>query len=149
VGYHLIGAGRRQMEDAVGYRPKFSKWVRRLVLAHPTPTYLTPIAVVTAALLLGVAGSASARDFGDRVDHRLDRKGDHIEQRLDQKGNRIEARYDRRATSADSHGHERLANHLEARGNRINARLDRKGQRADNRLDRRGDRFDHRWDRRH
>ncbi|HZV39173.1 MAG TPA: hypothetical protein VFF96_10550, partial [Pseudoxanthomonas sp.] len=48
-------------------------------------------------LLLGVAGSAAAADYGDRVDHRLDRKGERIERRLDARGERIEARYDRRA----------------------------------------------------
>ena len=102
-----------------------------------------------AALLLGVAGTASARDVGDRVDHRLDQRGDRVEQRLDQKGDRIEARYDRRADWADNHDRPGLSNRLEARGNRIDGRLDRKGERADNRLDRRGDRFDRRWDRRH
>lgn len=101
--------------------------------------------LLLAALLLCTAGAASARDLGDRVDHRLNHQGDRVEQRLDLKGDRIEARYDRRAAWADGHGHARAADHLETRGDRLDRRLDR----ADNRLDRRGDRFDRRWDRRH
>ena len=99
-------------------------------------------------LLLGVAGSAAARDFGDRVDHRLDRKGERIEHRLDARGNHIEARYDRHAAIAAAHGHPRLAQRRDAHGEHIDPRLDRKGEGAKARWHRRSDRFDRRWDRR-
>lgn len=86
---------------------------------------LTRLAIAVA--LLGIAGAASARDYGDRVDHRLDVRGD-----------RVEHRFDRRADRAEANGHPTRA-----------ARLERTGNRIDRRLDRRGDRFDRRWDRRH
>lgn len=79
-----------------------------------------------AALLLSITGIASARDLGDRIDHRLDRRGDRMEQRLDLKGDRIQARYDRRAAWAQNHGHARAADRLEARGNQIDRRWDRR-----------------------
>ena len=97
--------------------------------------------------LLAASTAASAGDFGDRVDHRLDRKGDRIEHRLDHKGDRIEGRFDRRAAQAATNGHDGRARRLEREGARIDARLDRRGALADARWDRRGDRFDRRWDR--
>ena len=42
------------------------------------------------------AGTASAGDFGDRIDHRLDRRGDRREARLDRRGDRFDRRWDRR-----------------------------------------------------
>ena len=76
-----------------------------------------------AALLLGTIGTASAGDYGDRVDRRLDRKGDRADHRLDAKGDRIEQRYDRRADWADRHGYHHAADHLDARGERIDIPL--------------------------
>ena len=45
------------------------------------PAFLTPFTT-----------AASAGDFGDRVDRRMDRKGERIEHRLDQRGDRIDRR---------------------------------------------------------
>lgn len=56
--------------------------------------HLSLLALV--ALLLGTTGVAAARDAGDRIDHRLDRKGDRVEQRMDMRGDRIDRRLDRR-----------------------------------------------------
>ena len=46
--------------------------------------------------LLAVTAAASAGDFGDRVDRRMDRKGDRIDRRLDRRGALADARWDRR-----------------------------------------------------
>jgi len=99
--------------------------------------------------LLAVTAAASAGDFGDRVDRRMDRKGDRIEHRLDQRGDRIDRRLDHRADRAAAHGHLRKAERLDRKGDRIDRRLDRRGALADARWDRRGDRFNRRWDRHH
>jgi len=99
--------------------------------------------------LLAASSAAGARDSGDRVDHRLDRKGDRIDHRLDLRGDRIDQRLDRRAVHAAAHGHDGRANRLDRKGDRIDTGLDHRGDRADARLDRRGDGFDRRWDRRH
>jgi len=99
--------------------------------------------------LLTASAVAGAHDFGDRVEHRMDRKGDRIEHRLDHKGDRIDARLDRRAGHAASNGHYRKAYRLDRKGDRIDARLDHRGHVADARWDRRGQRFDRRSDRRH
>ena len=60
-------------------------------MGHTHPTLL-------AVLLLGTvaAATASARDLGDRVDHRLDQRGDRIEAGLDRRGDRADRRWDRR-----------------------------------------------------
>ena len=50
VGYHLIDAGRPNLEADVAYRPRLTKRLRRLVFRHATLTYLGPIAVLTALL---------------------------------------------------------------------------------------------------
>jgi len=100
-------------------------------------------------LLLPVPAAQASPDFGDRVEHRLDRKGDRIDRRLDRRGERINRRLDRRAAWAAAHGHEALARKLDRRGDIIEDRLDRKGDRINERLDRKGERFDRWWDRRH
>ena len=58
VGYHLIDAGRRDLEVDVAYRPRLAARVRRLVFTHATLLYLGPIAVMTAGLLSGIAAYA-------------------------------------------------------------------------------------------
>ncbi len=56
VGYHLIGNGRRGLEDDVAWRPGPWKALRRAVFAHATAAYLGTISILTAALLAaGVA----------------------------------------------------------------------------------------------
>jgi len=54
VGYHLIGAGRRQFERSVAWRPDLTQRVRRMFFAFATPGYLGAIAAGT-ALLVAVA----------------------------------------------------------------------------------------------
>jgi cyclic beta-1,2-glucan synthetase len=52
VGYHLIGAGRRQFERSVAWQPTLSGRARRLFFAYATPGYLGTIAAGTALLVL-------------------------------------------------------------------------------------------------
>ena len=52
VGYHLIGAGRRQFERSVAWQPTLKGRVRRLFFASATPGYLGSIAAGTALLVL-------------------------------------------------------------------------------------------------
>ncbi len=58
VGYHLIGAGRRDLEVDVAYRPSLARRARRFVFAHATFLYLGPIAVATTALVIAAAAYA-------------------------------------------------------------------------------------------
>jgi len=51
VGYHLIGAGRRQFERSVAWQPDLRQRVRRLFFAWATPGYLGSIAAGTAILV--------------------------------------------------------------------------------------------------
>ena len=62
VGDHLIGAGRRDLEVDVAYRPRLARRARRLLFDHAIFLYLGPIAVLTAALL--AASAAYARHEG-------------------------------------------------------------------------------------
>ena len=84
--------------------------------------------MLAAALLLatGLAGTAQARDRGDRIEQRWDARGDRIDRALD-----------RRADRAAAHGRYRLADCLDRRGDRIDARFDRIGARREARFDRR------------
>lgn len=59
VGYHLIDAGRRDLEVDVAYRPRLARRARRLVLAHATLLYLGSIGVLTSVLLSASALYAS------------------------------------------------------------------------------------------
>ena len=67
VGYHLIDQGRRELEVDVAYRPRFGSRVRRLLFDHPTVVYLGPIALATAALLLGIAAYARHEGASSRA----------------------------------------------------------------------------------
>jgi cyclic beta-1,2-glucan synthetase len=62
VGHHLIGKGRRELEDDVAWRPGPWQGLRRLAFAHATATYLGAIALAAAALVW--AGVAYARHAG-------------------------------------------------------------------------------------
>ena len=64
VGYHLIGAGRRDFEQSVAWVPNLRQRVRRLFFHFATPGYLGTIAVGT-AVLVGAA-MAYAYVFGWR-----------------------------------------------------------------------------------
>jgi cyclic beta-1,2-glucan synthetase len=54
IGYHLIGAGRREFERSVAWRPDARQRARRIFFACATPLYLGVIAAGT-ALLVAVA----------------------------------------------------------------------------------------------
>jgi cyclic beta-1,2-glucan synthetase len=54
VGYHLIGAGRREFERSVAWQPDLRQRLRRLFFAWATPGYLGSILAGT-ALLVGLA----------------------------------------------------------------------------------------------
>jgi cyclic beta-1,2-glucan synthetase len=62
VGYHLIGKGRRDLEEDLAWRPGPRRRLRRLVFANATAVYLGAIALLTAALA-GV-GAAYLRSQG-------------------------------------------------------------------------------------
>ncbi len=51
VGYHLIGAGRRQFERSIAWQPTLQERVRRLFFAWATPGYLGAITAGTALVV--------------------------------------------------------------------------------------------------
>jgi cyclic beta-1,2-glucan synthetase len=51
VGYHLIGAGRREFERSIAWRPDVRRRITRIFFACATPGYLGTIAAGTAALV--------------------------------------------------------------------------------------------------
>ena len=63
VGYHLIGAGRRELETDVAYRPRRRQRLRRALFAHATLFYLGTITMLTTlgvAIALALARTANA-----------------------------------------------------------------------------------------
>src|SRR6266853_1816626 len=64
VGYHLVGEGRRDLEIDVGYRPKLTKRLGRLIRAMPATFYFTFVGSITA--LLTAAGLFYYRASGGR-----------------------------------------------------------------------------------
>jgi cyclic beta-1,2-glucan synthetase len=60
VGYYLIGAGRRDLEGRLAYRPAGVERIRRAVTRRPTLSYLLTLALLTAAPL-GVGAWRFAR----------------------------------------------------------------------------------------
>ncbi|HTE04553.1 MAG TPA: carbohydrate-binding protein, partial [Planctomycetota bacterium] len=58
VGYHLIDAGRPQLEADVAWEPPLAARLRRFVFAHATTVYLLPIAALAALCVLGAAAYA-------------------------------------------------------------------------------------------
>ncbi|MBS1108832.1 MAG: glycosyltransferase 36, partial [Anaeromyxobacteraceae bacterium] len=62
VGHHLIGKGRRNLEDDVAWRPGILKGLRRMAFARAPFLYLAAIALVTAGLV--AAGVSYARVEG-------------------------------------------------------------------------------------
>jgi cyclic beta-1,2-glucan synthetase len=52
LGYHLLGAGRRVFERALGFRPSWGRRFLRAYVAWALPGYLGTIAVVVASLLV-------------------------------------------------------------------------------------------------
>jgi cyclic beta-1,2-glucan glucanotransferase len=62
VGYHLVDAGRADLEADLGYRPSRRTRARRALLRHASGVYLGAIALLTALLIAGVV--AYARNAG-------------------------------------------------------------------------------------
>jgi cyclic beta-1,2-glucan synthetase len=52
VGYFLVGAGRRVLEERLGFRPRGVERIRRGMRQHPSFTYLGSLALSTALPLL-------------------------------------------------------------------------------------------------
>ena len=60
VGYYLIDAGLPALERSLGYRPPLQLRARRLVLAHPTLSYLGSLGLLSLGLLGGLLAYARA-----------------------------------------------------------------------------------------
>ena len=54
VGFYLIDEGRRQLEEAVDYRPSQDIRLRRWILTHPIPTYFGSIGLFTLPIIIGL-----------------------------------------------------------------------------------------------
>jgi len=61
VGYYLLDDGRATLEAALGYRPPLRTRLARTAVAHPTPVYLLPIALVSLAIVAGSVAVASVQ----------------------------------------------------------------------------------------
>ena len=65
VGYHLIGAGRRELEIDVAHRPRVRQRLRRALLARATIFYLGSLAFLTASgMVLAVAAARGSHAPG-------------------------------------------------------------------------------------
>src|SRR5438067_8943208 len=60
VGYYLIGEGRRQFEQGIGWEPGLAVDSRRAFFRHATPGYLGTIAIGTAVFVAAAVGYARA-----------------------------------------------------------------------------------------
>ncbi|HYM21661.1 MAG TPA: glucoamylase family protein, partial [Vicinamibacterales bacterium] len=54
VGYHLVDGGRRNLETDLGFRPRLTTRVKRVVLRHATIAYLGSIGAATALFVAGI-----------------------------------------------------------------------------------------------
>ncbi|HSS00319.1 MAG TPA: hypothetical protein VLM79_24845, partial [Kofleriaceae bacterium] len=61
VGHYLVGDGRALLEERLGYRPIGLARVRRTLTRRPTPSYLLPLAVLTAVPLVVLGGVLAHR----------------------------------------------------------------------------------------
>ncbi|HEX5270115.1 MAG TPA: glycosyl transferase family 36, partial [Gemmataceae bacterium] len=60
VGYYLVGAGRPELEAALGYRPRPRAAFVAALRRHPNAVYFGSLLVVTALLLAGVVAYAAS-----------------------------------------------------------------------------------------
>ncbi len=60
VGFYLVDRGRAQLERRLGYRPSWRERVRRWLLDHAAPVYLSSIALLTLLVTMAVAAYARA-----------------------------------------------------------------------------------------
>ena len=63
VGYYLIGAGRQQFEQGIGWEPGVAVRLRRAFFRHATPGYLGTIALLTSALVGAALAYAHAHGW--------------------------------------------------------------------------------------
>jgi cyclic beta-1,2-glucan synthetase len=56
VGYYLLDAGRKQLEEALGYRPRGLRALQRAARSRPALVYLGSISVLAALMLWGLVG---------------------------------------------------------------------------------------------
>jgi cyclic beta-1,2-glucan synthetase len=63
VGYYLIGEGRREFEQGIGWEPGFVVNLRRAFFRHATAGYLGTIAVGTSALVAGALAYGHAHGW--------------------------------------------------------------------------------------
>ncbi len=64
VGFYLIGRGRRELEEAIGFRPGPLERGRRWIFEDATPVYLGGIGAIAALVLGGVLLYAAAAGSG-------------------------------------------------------------------------------------
>jgi len=60
IGYYLIGAGRRQFERGIGWKPRVAVRLKRAFFRHATMGYLCAIGLSTAALVAAAVTHARA-----------------------------------------------------------------------------------------
>ena len=60
IGYYLIGEGRQQFEQGIGWEPSRAVRLRRAFFRHATPGYLGTIAIGTAVFVAAAVGYARA-----------------------------------------------------------------------------------------
>jgi cyclic beta-1,2-glucan synthetase len=58
VGYYLVGAGRRELEREIGYRPTLGERLRRVAIDYPEAVYFGGLAVGTALVLAAVVAAS-------------------------------------------------------------------------------------------
>jgi cellobiose phosphorylase len=63
VGYHLIGAGRRQFERSVAWRPTLKQWTRRAFFRCAAAGYLGTIGLWTTLLVASAVGYAASNGW--------------------------------------------------------------------------------------
>jgi hypothetical protein len=63
VGYYLVGDGKRVLEGAIGYRPRFAERMQAFVKRWPDFSYILAIETVTLALITLVVFHAGLRSF--------------------------------------------------------------------------------------
>jgi cyclic beta-1,2-glucan synthetase len=58
VGYYLVGDGRKELEQAIGYRPTLAERVQRLLKRWPDFSYILGIEILTLAIMATVVFGA-------------------------------------------------------------------------------------------
>jgi hypothetical protein len=58
VGYYLVGDGRKELEQAIGYRPTLAERVQRLLKRWPDFSYILGIEILTLAIMAAVVFGA-------------------------------------------------------------------------------------------